>query len=66
MRLLAKSMFMTNSMLLWWTLDSVPPPLVIKAESYKAAVPNRGYPGSWRAETRFSRVRVNMFLDVLF
>jgi len=27
---LTMSMFMTNSPLLWWTLDSVPLPLVIK------------------------------------
>jgi len=26
----ATVMFMTNSMLLWWTLDSVPLPLIIK------------------------------------
>jgi len=29
------TMFMTNSMLLWWTLDSVPLPLVIEAKVAK-------------------------------
>jgi len=34
----AAVMFMTNSMLLWWTLDSVLLPLVIKPEVVKEAL----------------------------
>jgi len=34
----ATVMFMTNSMLLWWTLDSVPLPLVIKPKVVKEAL----------------------------
>jgi len=32
------TMFMTNNMLLWWTLDSVPLPLVIKEKVAKEAL----------------------------
>jgi len=35
MSLTATVMFMTSSMLLWWTLDSVPLPLVIKPKVVK-------------------------------
>jgi len=35
MCLLATSVFMINGMLLWWTLDSVPLPLVIKTKVLK-------------------------------
>jgi len=41
----ATSMFMTNSMLLWWTLDRVPLPLVIKPNIIKKAL-------QWRSELR--------------
>jgi len=34
---LATSMPMTDSMLLWWTLDSVPLPVVIKPKVVKEA-----------------------------
>jgi len=34
----ATIMFVTNSMLLWWTLDSVPLPLVIKPKVAKEAL----------------------------
>ena len=37
-------MFMTNSMLLWWTLDSVPLPLVIKPKVVKEALQWSGEP----------------------
>jgi len=42
---LATSMFMINSMLLWWTLDIVPLLLVIKAKVVKKALP-------WRSKLR--------------
>jgi len=35
---LAKSMFMTNSMLLWLTLDRIPPPFVIESNVVKEAL----------------------------
>jgi len=38
MRPPATVMFVTNSMLLWWTLDSVPLPLVIKSKVVKEAL----------------------------
>jgi len=34
----ATSMFMSNSMLLWWTIDSVTLPLVIKPKFVKEAL----------------------------
>jgi len=34
----ATVMFMTNSMLLWWALDSVPLPLVTKPKVVKEAL----------------------------
>ena len=39
------TMFMTNSMLLWWILDSVPLPLVIKQKVAKEAM-------QWSSERR--------------
>jgi len=45
MCLLATTMFMTNSMLLWWTLHSVPFPVVTKLKVVKEAL-------QWRCERR--------------
>jgi len=42
MRPPATVMFMTNNMLLWWTLDSVPLPLVIKPKLVKEALQWKG------------------------
>jgi len=42
---LTTSMFMTNSLLLSWTLDSVPLPLIIKTETVKEAL-------QWRSKLR--------------
>jgi len=42
---LATSMFVTNSMLLWWTLGKVPLPLVIKLKVVEEAL-------QWRSERR--------------
>jgi len=42
MRPLDTSTFMTNSTLLWWTLDSVLLLVVIKLKALKAVVLNRG------------------------
>jgi len=42
---LVTSMFMSNSMLLWWALDSVPLPVVIKPKFAKKAL-------QWRSERR--------------
>jgi len=45
MCLLVTSMLMTNSLLLWWTLDSVPLPFVIRAKVVNEAL-------QWRSELR--------------
>jgi len=44
---LAACMFMTNSMLLWWTLDSVPLSLVIKPKVGNEA--RNGHPSGERS-----------------
>jgi len=41
----ATAMFLSNSILLWWTLDSVPLPLVIKPKVLQEAL-------QWRSERR--------------
>jgi len=42
---IATSMFMTDSTLLWWTLDSVPLPVVIKPKVVKDGL-------QWRSDSQ--------------
>jgi len=58
----ATSMFMTNSLLLWWTLRNVPLPLMIKPKVAKEARQCRSERKLRQSNCNYQRIELTMQL----